>query len=811
MMNQIISMCWTPELIGSKITVVSKGPPLHAGSSSALASVAVRPQQRTDSNDCSVVAVRDRITADFDAIPFLGALTCSATIIVAGSIGEVVFTYTVGRSGIADSGWLKLCFRYYSDWDLQTADPGGRDFATARLVSRSLVGGGSEAGAASVQRLDARYDVKGGERPFQKSLLIHAVDGYLRPGDVIEIRLGDRRFGSPGTRVQTFVEDEFEIHLFVDALGTSRMAHADVCRIAVVAGPPERLVISGPRVVRAGSADVEVHAHLEDRWGNACRDIAAGTLRAHADGALVASAATPAEGWACATLSVPAVSGEIEVIAESGAGTIGPAACHLDVIDDFPAPRAYFCDLHVHSNDTVGTQDTDWNLRYGRDIGALDVLGYTANDFQITDQAWTDAVAACRSVSQDGRFVCYPGIEWCGTAGVGGDHNVVFLGADTTLARCVEWHQGMAASAAPVPQTWPITRLYAAYDKDPESYLLIPHVGGRRAVFDWHHPELERLIEVHSAWGSSPWFFQDALARGLRLGASAASDEHRGRPGGGAPGANIFGGFGGLTGVLAPALTATEVGRALRSRRTWATTGARAVALLRSADHWMGDDIVTDAAGLVAQYALYGSAGWEELQIFDAAGLAWRRDLHAEAGLSDTLVRIRWGGARHRDRYRWATWTGRVQISETTVDAVIPWAATHPEQHFHTDGEAISWQTRTYGSDIGIVLALGDLAQARFAIHTTVLEEDLGATIELTGAELIGEGQRDVAVGGLNLTLHLERIADPAALPTTVTGELALGLPSSASAVYLRAKQFDGHQVWTSPLFISPPETGQRH
>jgi hypothetical protein len=45
------------------------------------------------------------------------------------------------------------------------------------------------------------------------------------------------------------------------------------------------------------------------------------------------------------------------------------------------------------------------------------------------------------------------------------------------------------------------------------------------------------------------------------------------------------------------------------------------------------------------------------------------------------------------------------------------------------------------------VLALGDLAQARFAIHTTVLEENLGATIELTGAELIGEGQGDVAVG----------------------------------------------------------------
>ncbi|CCD02722.1 protein of unknown function (plasmid) [Azospirillum baldaniorum] len=32
------------------------------------------------------------------------------------------------------------------------------------------------------------------------------IDGYLNPGDRIVIRLGDRRQGGPGTRVQTFVE-----------------------------------------------------------------------------------------------------------------------------------------------------------------------------------------------------------------------------------------------------------------------------------------------------------------------------------------------------------------------------------------------------------------------------------------------------------------------------------------------------------------------------------------------------------------------------------------------------------------------------
>lgn len=767
----------------------------------ARAQVAVRARGPLRSNDCSDPIVRDAITDELAALPFLGTLTCSTTAVVAGSTDELVITYTVGQSGIADSGWLKLCFRYYSDWDLQTVDPAGRDFASARLISRSLLGGASVDGAATVQRLATRYDVKGGERPFQKSLLVHVVDGYLRPGDVIEIRLGDRRFGGPGTRVQTFVEDEFELHLFVDALGTSRMAHAALCRLAVLAGPPERLVVRGPRLVRADCAHAQLRAHLQDRWGNACRDLPA-TLRALVGSEVVASANTPEHGWACASVSVPARAGSIQVYADSEFFSVPPVDCPLDVVDDFPSPRAFFCDLHVHSNDTVGTQDTAWNLAFGRDIGGLDVVGYTANDFQITDAAWSAVVAACREITDDGEFVCYPGVEWCGTAGVGGDHNVVFLGEDTTLARSLEWHQGMRSNAV-VPQVWPITQLYAAYDRDPDSYLLIPHVGGRRAVLDWHHPQLERLIEIHSAWGSSPWFFDDALNRGLKLGASAASDEHRGRPGGGAPGANIFGGFGGLTGVLAPELTRAAVGTALRSRRTWASTGARAVALLRSGDDWMGDEICTTAAEFDAHYDLYGDTGWEELSLCDTAGRLWRRDLQAEAGLSDTLVRIRWGGARHRDRYRWATWAGRLTISGAEIEAVRPWAATHPEQSFDHTGDTVNWHTSTYGSDIGIAVRLSALSGANVQVCSTVLEDGLDAQLTVTGEELLRNPRREIGVGGLNLRLIVERIAEPHLLPLDASGRVRLELPAGDAAVYLRARQCDGHQVWTSPLFFT--------
>src|SRR5258708_8221839 len=123
-----------------------------------------------------------------------------------------------------------------------------------------------------------------------------------------------------------------------------------------------------------------------------------------------------------------------------------------------------------------------------------------------------------------------------------------------------------------VPGAWPIDKLYAAYIHDPENHLLIPHVGGRRATLDWHHPQLERLIEVGSSWGHFPWFYQDAIRRGYKLGASAAGDEHRGRCGGGVPGTAVFGTKGGVTGIIAPELSKASINAACRSLHTSATT-----------------------------------------------------------------------------------------------------------------------------------------------------------------------------------------------------------------------------------------------
>jgi hypothetical protein len=787
-------------------------------------------------------AVGRELAAALEPLPFLGELSIERQALTAGEVAEVVLRYRVGRSGIADSGWLKLCFKYYSDWDLQTVDPSGRDYASAEVTHRGDLGGVGPESLASVRRLATKYDVKGGERPFQKALLIHLEDGFLRPGDEITIRLGDRRAGGPGTRVQTFVEDGFTFRLYADVLGTSRMGHVGDVAVDIAAGPAERLAAVGPRLVREGAA-APLRVHLEDRWGNVVSDTPARvrvdpTPRASAfepairaetqtleDGAVDRGGdgprgGLPPVGWATTTFELPPMplgSHAIAIAARLADGRELTARCPIDVAAELPGERAFFADLHAHSDDTVGTQDTAYNLDYARRVGGLDVLGYTANDFQITAAAWDDVVRRCRAAEEEGAFVCYPGVEWCGNASVGGDHNVVFLGEDTTLARSLEWHDSMSA-AVPTAQNWPITELYDAYAERPEDYLLIPHLGGRRAMLDWHHPELERLIEVHSSWGTGGWFLRDALARGLRLGASASSDEHRGRPGTGAPGANVFGARGGLTGVLAPELSHAAVGATLRARRTWATTGTRAVALLRAGEAWMGDELEVDGETIVASYALYGDAPWEELTVFDSEGVLLQRRLADEvgpatgataaaddgrgprAGATADLVRIRWGGARHRDRYRWATWAGTIDVGGAELLGAEPWAFLHPEQELSVDGSRLRWSARTFGGDVGAVLRLGP-GEAELAIEAWVAEDDRVERFTVRRGELDpGPVRRDLGGAGLHVTV--ERVAAPADLPLTLTGELAIDPPAGDSAVYLHARQADGHEVWTSPLFL---------
>src|SRR4029077_1897137 len=125
---------------------------------------------------------------------------------VAGSFAELVLVYTAGTFGIDDTGMVKISWRTTSDMSKPQFDkPQAANFTTVE--------------ASNGAKLEVWFD-RLNVRPYANTLLIRVGRGYLRAGDTLTVRLGDRSKGSPGFRLQTNVEANVELKTSVDAFAT---------------------------------------------------------------------------------------------------------------------------------------------------------------------------------------------------------------------------------------------------------------------------------------------------------------------------------------------------------------------------------------------------------------------------------------------------------------------------------------------------------------------------------------------------------------------------------------------------------------
>src|SRR5262252_6332457 len=122
---------------------------------------------------------------------------------VAGSYQELTLVYTAGTFGIDDTGMVKVSWRTTSDMAKPQLDkPQAANYTTVE--------------ASNGAKLDVWFD-RLNIRPYANTLLIRVGRGYLRAGDTLTIRLGDRRQGSPGYRLQTNCEARVELRTSIDA------------------------------------------------------------------------------------------------------------------------------------------------------------------------------------------------------------------------------------------------------------------------------------------------------------------------------------------------------------------------------------------------------------------------------------------------------------------------------------------------------------------------------------------------------------------------------------------------------------------
>ena len=105
-------------------------------------------------------------------------------------------------------------------------------------------------------------------RPWDKTLYIQVVRGFLREDDRIAVRFGDPGSGSPGMRMQTFCESTFEFRVLVDAIATYNYVELPVQpHIAIVPGAPARWQAILP-TERAVGERFRLCLKGEDAWGN---------------------------------------------------------------------------------------------------------------------------------------------------------------------------------------------------------------------------------------------------------------------------------------------------------------------------------------------------------------------------------------------------------------------------------------------------------------------------------------------------------------------------------------------------------------
>lgn len=728
----------------------------------------------------------------------------------AGSWASFTLTYTAGTFGIDDSGSLRVCFRFASDQsNPQFDNPKGPGYTTVEASNGAV--------------LQTRFDPKGNVRPWDRTIWIKVVKGFLSEGETITVRFGVTDHGGPGMRLQTFCEDSYEFRVLVDPIATFNFQTLPVQpSIAIVPGPPERYVAVLPTRRRPGET-FALKIKGEDKWGNPS-DKCDTRLRLRAHGAIEG---LPDE----VTLSPSTFATEVGGLSVAGEGQVS-----IDLLDTHGATVAvtnplqivagdvqhFWGDLHGQSEETIGTGSARDYFAFARDRAFVDACGHQGNDFQITDAFWAELNRLSAEFDEAGRYVVLPGYEWSGNTALGGDRNVFYPDESRAIRRS---SRALIEDTSHPETDCPTARdLFRALEAAGEfDTVCFAHCGGRYADIGYAHDgRFERSVEIHSSWGTFEWLLHDALRQGYRVGVVANSDGHKGRPGASYPGAGKFGAIGGLSCYLMPRLDRETLLDCLRKRHHYGTTGGPTGRMIvdlaatfdRDATLYHDDPALGPAEGTTAREATMGdivhlpegdvtlalsvtaAAPIERIDVFDGETLLETHRPYAEADLG-ARIRIMWEGAEYRGRFRQVVWDGSAELTGNRLQRAEPVNFLNRDKTLRRDSDTrLSWEALTTGNCGGVDLWLTDPDAGRLALKTPLIEADVAVT-DLGFEDTIFDDS-----GVLPRFARMYRLPEVNPHQSAATSCRVTPRDNGDSAFYLRVTLEDGTRAWTSPIYV---------
>ena len=729
----------------------------------------------------------------------------------AGSFQTFELGYTAGKFGIDDSGALRICFRFAADMSLpQLERPEAPGYTTVRASNNAV--------------LQVRFDIKGNVRPWDKTLWIKVVNGYLKAGDTITVTFGDRSGGSPGMRLQTFCEDRFEFRVLVDPIATFNFQPLpQQPHVRIVPGPPVRYVAVLPTLRRTGEP-FSLCLKGEDRWGNPSDQChAAFRLRPSRPVVnLPERVALEPRRYAARVegLSVREP-GDLTIDLLADGDTVVARSGPLRIVQDGDLVH-FWGDLHGQSEETIGTGSARAYFAFARDRAFLDATCHQGNDFQMTQDFWEELNALTAEFDETGRFVCIPGYEWSGNTGMGGDRNILFPEEGRRIRRSshalVEDRSDLWSDCHTAGELFEALAGAGEWDT-----VVMAHCGGRYADIGLAHDgRFETSVEAHSAWGTFEWLVQDAFEMGYRLGIVANSDGHKGRPGASYPGASSFGAIGGLTCFLTGELSRGAILDCLRQRRHYATTGGpggRMVIDVRAhfdqpATRYPTDPRFGEVPGEPVRTALMGdiihlpSGEVEfEVDVLAASGIE-RLDLFNGVELIETVrpygpddlgrrVRVLFEGAAYRGRSRQVLWDGSATVTGNRIVECRPINFFNPDKRLERSSEdAVRWQALTTGNVVGFDLLLAERTAGTL---------ELTAGPVTTAIEIAQIGLDDHVIDRSGVLPKLVRVFRLPDRNETASLRLSRRVPLRSGGdnpLFIRLAQEDGTRGWTSPIYV---------
>lgn len=715
--------------------------------------------------------------------------------VVAGSHMTWGVTYTAGPYGVDDGGCLLLAVRQMCDWgEPQMEDPAAENYVSATTTSSDAT-------------LLVSWNRRAYERPWRQGVMVRVFDGHIRPGEQITITIGDTSGGSPGIRLQTFVEREFAMRLFVDPSGSHQFNQVGDLNPPVVAGPAVGLAMVGPSDAIAGEPSW-LHVRTFDHWGNVA-DSYRGTVEFEDP----AGASLP-DTYTFTGDDRGFHRFEDVIYGESGihrisvhdqqngfSATSNPCRVGQPGTGDM---SIYWGDLHGQSGETVGSGDAAAYWDFLHYASGAEYGGHCGNDFQITPEFYQRLRSLVQEHHDPGTFVSFLSYEWSANYPAGGDHNVYFLHDDeehSPIHRSAHWL--LTETPEDGEERHPLPLLQEEFSGR-DDVLILPHIGGRRANLDLlADVQQSPVIEISSIHGRFPWFAREALERGLKVGFIAGSDDHCGRPGAAPPSTHDLVVPGGLSAIFASDLTRESLWDGLKTRHCYGSSGERIIVVIDCNGHPMGSEFSTSGP-LHFSGTVHGTAPIATLDLMQGTDIIWTLDhlsAPAPAWSGSPLqgqLRLSWSGANSKNRPKVSHWDGGLTLSGGTILNAAPYNLEHPEEGITgSDAQSVSWVSHTSGEEDGIWLDLEVTREAEIVFDTPPLSR----SIRLAD---VGDTPLVLPVdGGVDLQLEVRWTREqPGPLDVEWSYELS-DTPAGELPYWVWVTQRDGAVAWSSPMFAT--------